>query len=78
VICQFGVADHGVLSFHWLFAEVLGGSGPSSGLGVSSGMNGINGVGGTIGYGAAVEASMYPLIEATVEFLREFVVEIVK
>ena len=64
--------------FHRLFAElgaVLGGSGPSSGLGVSSGMNGIYGVGRTSGNGTAAEASTYLLVEATVEFLREFVVD---
>jgi len=56
--------------FHRLFVElgkVLGGAGP--GLGVSSGMNGIDGVGGTSGNGTAAEASAYPLVEATVEFL---------
>jgi len=60
--------------FHRLFAElgtVLGGSGPSSGLGVSSGMNGINGVGGTSGNGTAAEASAYPLVEATVAVFEE-------
>ena len=47
----------------------------SGGLGVqvSSGMNGINGMASKNGGGPAVEASMYPLVEATVEFLREFV-----
>jgi hypothetical protein len=40
-----------------------------------SGMNGINGVGGTSRNGMAAEASAYPLVEATVEFLREFVVD---
>ena len=65
--------------FHQLFAElgVLGGSGPSGlgGLGVSRGMNGINGEGGTSGNGTAAEASVYPLVKATVGFLREFVVD---
>jgi ubiquitin carboxyl-terminal hydrolase 10 len=66
--------------FHRSFAElgrVLGGSGPSgsSGLGVSSGMNGINRVSGTSGNGTAAEASVYPLVETTVGFLREFVVD---
>ena len=63
-------------SFHRLFAElgrVLGGAGP--GLGVSSGINGINGVGGTSGNGTAAEASAYPVVEATAEFLRDFVVD---
>jgi hypothetical protein len=32
-------------------------------------------VGGTSGNGTAAEASAYPLVEATVEFLREFVVD---
>ena len=58
---------------------MLGGSGPSGGLGagtsgwlgVSSSINGINGVGGTSGNGTAAEASAYPLV-TTVEFLREF------
>jgi len=62
--------------FHRLFAKlgrVLGGAGP--GLGDSSGMNGINGVGWMSGNGTAAEASAYPLVEATVEFLREFVVD---
>jgi len=62
--------------FHRLFAElgrVLGGAGP--GLGVSSGINGINGVGGTSGNGTAAEASAYPVVEATAEFLRDFVVD---
>jgi hypothetical protein len=52
--------------FHRLFAElgkVLGGVG----------LSGINGV--TSGNGASGEASAYPLVEATVEFLREFVVD---
>ena len=65
--------------FHRLFAElgrVFGGSGSSGGLGVSSqGMNGINGMAGKNGDGTAAEASAYPLVEATVEFLREFVVD---
>jgi ubiquitin carboxyl-terminal hydrolase 10 len=64
--------------FHRLFAElekVLGSSGLSGGLGVSSDINGINGVGGTSVNGTAAEASAYPLVEATVEFLREFVVD---
>jgi ubiquitin carboxyl-terminal hydrolase 10 len=52
--------------FHRLFAElgkVLGGVG----------LGGISGV--TSGNGAAAEASAYPLVEATVDFLKEFVVD---
>ena len=61
--------------FHRLFAElgrVLEGSGPSGsgGLGVSSGISGIIGMAGKNGDGTAGEASAYPLVEATVEFLR--------
>ena len=55
--------------FHRLFAElgkVLGGVG-------LSGVPGTSGNGS--GNGTAAEASAYPLVEATVEFLREFVVE---
>ena len=66
--------------FHRLFAEMgrgFGGSGPSNSgrLGISSGMNGINGVGGTSTNGTAAEASAHPLVEATVEVLRDFVVD---
>jgi hypothetical protein len=56
---------------------VLEGSGPSDsgGLGVSSGMSGINGMAGRNGDGTAGEASACLLVEATVEFLKEFVVD---
>jgi ubiquitin carboxyl-terminal hydrolase 10 len=56
--------------FHRLFAElgkVLGGVGLSAVAGTSGN--------GTSGNGTAAEASAYPLVEATVEFLREFVVD---
>jgi len=70
--------------FHRLFAEsgrVLGGSGTSGvgssglgagALGVSAGMNGMVGKNGD---GTGAEASAYPLVDATVEFLKEFVVD---
>ena len=50
--------------FHRLFAE----------LGRVLGAGGLNGVGGKT-EGTAAEESAYPLVEATVEFLREFVVD---
>ena len=71
-------------SFHQLFAELSPGEGAgdgglgsevSGGLGASSGMNGVNGLGGTSGSRTAAEASAYLLVEATVEFLSEFVVD---
>jgi hypothetical protein len=58
------------LPFHWLFAElrkVLAGV-ESSEVAATNGN-------GTSGNGTAAEASAYPLVEATVEFLREVVVE---
>jgi len=70
--------------FHRLFAEsgrVLGGSGTSGvgssglgagALGVGAGMNGMVGKNGD---GTGAEASAYPLVDATVEFLKEFVVD---
>jgi ubiquitin carboxyl-terminal hydrolase 10 len=50
--------------FHRLFAE----------LGRVLGGVGLSGVAGTSGNGTAAEASTYPLLEATVEFFREFVI----
>ena len=51
--------------FHRLFAK----------LGKVLGSVGLSGVPGMNGNGAAAEASAYPLVEATVEFLKEFVVD---
>jgi ubiquitin carboxyl-terminal hydrolase 10 len=64
--------------FHRLFAElgkVLGTSGVGSGGLASSVSAGMNGMVGKNGNGRAAEASAYPLVEATAEFLKEFVVD---
>jgi hypothetical protein len=54
---------------------VLGTSGVGSGGLASSVSAGMNGMVGKNGNGRAAEASAYPLVEATVEFLKEFVVD---
>jgi hypothetical protein len=66
--------------FHRLFAElgmVLGGVGLSGVAGTSAHGASVYGTSahGTSANGTAAEASAYPLVEATVEFLREFVVD---
>jgi ubiquitin carboxyl-terminal hydrolase 10 len=61
--------------FHRLFAElgkVLGGVGLSAVAGTSASGTSAS---GTSASGTAAEASAYPLVEATVEFLKEFVVD---
>jgi hypothetical protein len=73
-----GVADYGVLStFSSVVCRVrvLGTSGVGSGGLASSVSAGMNGMVGKNGNGRAAEASAYPLVEATVEFLKEFVVD---
>ena len=66
VFCQFGVADYGVLT---AFSSVV--------CRVEEGVWGVGlkGVATTSGNGTAAEASAYPLVEGTMEFLREFVVD---
>ena len=61
MFCQLAVADYGVLS---AFSSVVCRAGEKCVVGV-----------GLSGNGTAAEASAYPLVEATVEFLREFVVD---
>jgi len=68
VFFQFSVGDYGVLStFSSVICRVREGAWGGGGVAGTSGN-------GTSGNGTVVEASAYSLVEATVEFLREFVV----